>query len=46
VIGAVVVDFVPKLLEWHAILALLVRLMLSLALLLDLNQIVFEALML
>lgn len=45
-IGTVVVYFVAELLEWNTVLALLVSLMLSLALCLNLREVVLEALML
>ena len=45
-IGTVVVYFVAELLEWNTVLAFLVSLMLSLALCLNLREVVLEALML
>ena len=45
-IGTVVVYFVAELLEWNTVLAFLVSLMLSLALCLNLREVVLKALML
>lgn len=45
-VGAVIVNLVPKFLEGHAILALLIWLVLPFTLLLDLDKVVLKALML